>query len=106
MLIEIIKTMQTLAKSNPNSIFAVQSGNSSNKSDSPIFGFKRNIIGLIANSLFKNFDAQEYLRESGGLIALLDCTRIDKNNPFIMQWCIFAIRNVKNGTAATCLAPS
>lgn len=90
--------LQILAKSNPNSIFGVrgQLKNLDAKEDeetNPVYGFKRNIIGLIANLLYKNVSAQEYLRKSDGLAALLDCAKIDNRNPFIMQWAIFAIRN-------------
>lgn len=88
--------MQLLAKSEA-SIFAVKSRlddlDESMNGINPVFGFKRDIIGLIANCLHKNREGQDYLRESGALYALLECTRIDQNNPFIQQWCIFALRN-------------
>lgn len=59
----------------------------------PAYGFKRDIIGLIANIICHNRQAQDYLRTSDGLAALLDCAKIDARNPFILQWSIFAIHN-------------
>uniref|UniRef100_A0A834R3E2 Ataxin-10 n=1 Tax=Sarcoptes scabiei TaxID=52283 RepID=A0A834R3E2_SARSC len=95
-LIKLLLQLQLLAKSEA-SIFAVKSRlddlDESMNGINPVFGFKRDIIGLIANCLHKNREGQDYLRESGALYALLECTRIDQNNPFIQQWCIFALRN-------------
>lgn len=82
---------QTLAQT--NSLFAVQSLSSNEQNINPLYGFKKNIVGLMANCLHENFSAQELLRKEGGLVALLNCTRIDMNNPFLPEYAIFAIRN-------------
>lgn len=92
--------MQVLAKT-PNSPFEVRGQlsdtNNCGDVDSPIYGFKRNIIGLIASIIYGNKSGQDILRESEGLAALLDCAKIDDRNPFILQWSIFAIRNALHG---------
>ena len=90
--------MQSLARSKPDSIYGVRGQlNDINNRDeeflNPVFGFRRNLIGLIGNLVYENKPAQDYLRESEGLAALLDCAKIDERNPFILQWSIFAIRN-------------
>ncbi|KAH7642537.1 ataxin-10-like protein [Dermatophagoides farinae] len=97
-LLDILSCFHTMSN-DPESIFYTQDLRTSGQQKSslvenqPIFGFKRNIIGLIANCLHENFHAQTQLRTSGRFIALLNSTKIDRNNPFILQWTIFAIRN-------------
>lgn len=97
MLIILLEQIQKLAKDETNPYFRVQGRladmSSEDVSSNPFFGFKRNIVGLIGNLVYANAGNQRYLRESDGLALLLDCTRIDANNPFIMQQAIFAIRN-------------
>lgn len=96
-LLDILSCFHTMSN-DPESIFYTQDLRTSGQQKSlvenqAIFGFKRNIIGLIANCLHENFHAQTQLRTSGRFIALLNSTKIDRNNPFILQWTIFAIRN-------------
>jgi len=93
-----LKNIQLLGKANPNSLFAPRErlkdfNQEEIEISNPAYGFKRDIIGLIANVIYRNTWAQDYLRTSDGLAALLDCTKIDARNPFILQWSIFAIRN-------------
>lgn len=104
-LLDILSCFHSMSN-DPKSIFFTQdlrSTNNNNKcfaENESVFGFKRNIIGLIANYLHENLEAQEQLRISGRFIALLDSAKIDRNNPFILQWTIFAIRNaLKNNPA-------
>lgn len=95
-----------MARTNPNSVFGVQSQLKDVELDekgdvpNPLFGFKRNVIGIIANILYRNSTAQNYLRDSEGLVALLDCAKIDNRNPFILQWSIFALRNALENNSA------
>ena len=97
-LVKLLKNIQLLGKTNPDSVFGVKGQlKDVNKEDfegsNPAYGFKRDIIGLIANIIHRNPEAQEHLRTSEGLAALLDCAKIDARNPFILQWSICAIRN-------------
>ena len=104
-LVKLLKNIQLMGKTNPNSVFGIKGQlKDVNQGDAelsnPAYGFKRDIIGLIANIIHKNPEAQEYLRTSEGLAALLDCAKIDARNPFIMQWSIFAIRNALESNQA------
>lgn len=97
LLVNLLKNIQLLGKSNSDSMFAprgqLKDINRETETLNPAFGFKRDIISLIANLTYRNHSVQEYLRTSDGLAALLDCAKIDVRNPFILQWSIFAIRN-------------
>lgn len=102
---KILKSLQLIGKTNPDSVFGIRSqlknvSEGDDESLNPAFGFKRDIIGLIANIIHQNQPAQEYLRTSEGLTALLDCAKIDTRNPYILQWSIFAIHNALECNAA------
>lgn len=96
-LVKLLKAVQLLGRNDPNSLFASKSRladvNQDNEIDCSVYGFKRDIIGLIANMVYQNTEAQNYLRISDGLATLLDCAKIDSRNPFVLQWSILAIRN-------------
>ncbi|OTF80054.1 ataxin-10-like protein [Euroglyphus maynei] len=102
-LLDILSCFHTLSN-DPESIFFTQDlRRTTNKAcveNESVFGFKRNVVGLIANYLHENPQAQEQLRTSGRFVALLDSAKIDRNNPFILQWTIFAIRNALNNNTA------
>lgn len=97
-LVKLLKSLQLWSRNNPDSVFAFRGqlkdvDLNAESSSNPAYGFKRDIIGLIANIICRNRAAQDYLRTSDGLAALLDCAKIDARNPFILQWSIFAIHN-------------
>lgn len=105
LLVSLLKNIQILGKSNPDSVFATRGQlkdvtEGEMELSNPAYGFKRDIIGLIANITYRNTRAQDYLRTSDGLAALLDCAKIDARNPFILQWSIFAIRNALESNLA------
>ncbi|XP_043277594.1 ataxin-10 [Venturia canescens] len=60
----------------------------------PAFGFKAALIRAIGNLVHKHKGNQKLLRETDAIPLLLDCCNIDARNPLIMQWAIFALRNV------------
>lgn len=62
--------------------------------DSPINGFKCNLIRLIGNLCYENQSNQDQVREVQGLELILDCSPLDIRNPMITQWVVFAIRNL------------
>jgi len=98
-LVHTLKTIQLLAKSADSSHFKTlsqlkQISESDRDSENPVFGFKRNIIRLIANLVYKCPQMQDWIRELDGIPLILDCCNIDAKNPYIMQWSIFAIRNI------------
>ena len=98
-LVNTLKTIQLLGKSADSSHFKAkeqlkQISETDIESQNPVFGFKRNIIRLIANLVYKCPQMQDWIREMDGIPLILDCCNIDAKNPYIMQWSIFAIRNI------------
>lgn len=65
--------------------------------DHPAYGFKAGLIQVIANMVYKNKMCQDLFREIDGIPLLLDCCNIDARNPLILQWTIFALRNLCEG---------
>merc|ERR1712223_1718809 len=62
--------------------------------DSPINGFKCNMVRLIGNLTYRNKANQDEVRECNGIEMLLDCSPLDIRNPMITQWVVVAIRNL------------
>jgi ataxin-10 len=60
----------------------------------PVFGFKRDLVRLIGNLCWRHKKNQETVRDIDGIPLLLDCSPIDANNPFMLQWVVFAMRNL------------
>lgn len=58
------------------------------------FGFKAALVRTLANLCWKNQDNKKQMRELEVIPILLDCCNIDARNPLIMQWVIFAVRNL------------
>lgn len=58
-------------------------------------GFKTEHVRLIANLAFENPSvAAEIVKCDGLLLKILNCTRIDEENPGMVEWAEFAIRNL------------
>jgi len=62
--------------------------------DSPINGFKCNLVRLIGNLTYRNKANQDEVRECNGIEMILDCSPLDIRNPLITQWVVVAIRNL------------
>ncbi|XP_069362243.1 uncharacterized protein [Maniola hyperantus] len=58
------------------------------------FGFKASLVRTLANLCWKNQENKRQMRELEVIPILLDCCNIDARNPLIMQWVIFAVRNL------------
>ncbi|CAG0913675.1 unnamed protein product [Notodromas monacha] len=65
--------------------------------DSPVFELKQKLLKLVGNLVYRNREAQDLVRESGGVIAVLNSCGMDARNPYMMQWAILAIRNLCEG---------
>ncbi len=65
----------------------------------PVFGFKRDLVRLIGNMCWKHTKNQDTARETDAIPLLLDCSPIDANNPIMMQWVVFAMRNLCDDNA-------
>ncbi|XP_049878642.1 ataxin-10 isoform X2 [Pectinophora gossypiella] len=58
------------------------------------FGFKASLVRTLGNLCWKNQENKRQIRELEVIPVLLDCCNIDARNPLIMQWVIFAVRNL------------
>ncbi|XP_053616340.1 ataxin-10 [Plodia interpunctella] len=58
------------------------------------FGFKATLVRTLANLCWKNQENKRQMRDLEVIPVLLDCANIDARNPLIMQWVIFAVRNL------------
>lgn len=68
-----------------------------NASSHPAFGFKCDLIRLIASFVYRHKANQDQVREIEGLLLLLECTQFDARNPLIKEASIFALRNLLEG---------
>ncbi|XP_065332799.1 ataxin-10 [Cloeon dipterum] len=66
---------------------------------SPMYGFKAQLVRLIGNLCYRNKINQDKVRDMEGVPLLLNCSRLDACNPFITQWVVLAIRNICEGNA-------
>uniref|UniRef100_A0A915J7H2 Ataxin-10 domain-containing protein n=1 Tax=Romanomermis culicivorax TaxID=13658 RepID=A0A915J7H2_ROMCU len=62
-------------------------------------GLKQNLVNLIANISYKCPKIQHKGFELEAIYLILDCTKLDPNNPFLTQWAILAIRNLLENCA-------
>jgi len=58
------------------------------------FGFRRDVINLIANLCYGNRETQDEVRENGGIPVVLSACCIDDLNPYIQQHAVWAIRTL------------
>lgn len=56
--------------------------------------YKCSFVRLIGNLTFRQPKAQDYIREEGGIVILLNLCSIDEQNPFLREWTILALRNI------------
>ncbi|KAJ8969169.1 hypothetical protein NQ317_005862 [Molorchus minor] len=68
--------------------------NESELKNHPAFGFKTDLVRLIGNLCWRNTEMQNLKRTAEIIPVILDCCNMDARNPFIIQWAIFAIRNL------------
>ncbi|XP_045118527.1 ataxin-10-like [Portunus trituberculatus] len=63
----------------------------------PAFGFKCDLIRLIASLVHLNSSNQDLVREMNALLLILETSRFDARNPLIKEASIFALRNLLEG---------
>ncbi|XP_042232406.1 ataxin-10-like isoform X2 [Homarus americanus] len=63
----------------------------------PAFGFKCDLIRLIASLVYRHKDNQDQVREMNGILLLLESSQFDARNPLIKEVSIFAVRNLLEG---------
>jgi len=89
----LLKMMHDTEKSNGS---LHQKSNFENEivEDSPVNGFKCNLVRLIGNLVYRNKTNQDEVRECNGIEIVLCCSPIDIRNPMITQWVVVATRNL------------
>jgi len=65
-----------------------------NVEDNPIYGMKSHLVRLVGNLCWECKANQDQTREIEGIQLLLDCCSIDAKNPLMIQWVVFALRNL------------
>ncbi|XP_049817060.1 ataxin-10 isoform X2 [Aethina tumida] len=92
----VLINIHRLGKTFNNCFTQIQKQSDVNSEDSshPAFGFKGDLVRLIGNMNWKCKKMQDLTREAEIIPVILECCNIDARNPFIMQWSIFAIRNI------------
>ncbi|CAL4126200.1 unnamed protein product, partial [Meganyctiphanes norvegica] len=65
----------------------------------PIFGFKSDLIRLIASLVYQNKVNQNQVREINGILLILESTQLDARNPLIKENAVFAMKNLLEGNA-------
>ncbi|RXG57233.1 Ataxin-10 [Armadillidium vulgare] len=63
----------------------------------PMYGFKCNLIRLLASLVYQHKVNQDTVRELNGILMFLENSQYDAFNPFIREACIFALRNLLEG---------
>lgn len=65
----------------------------------PYKGFRRDIVAVIGNCVYRRKHAQDEMRERNGILLLLQQCVIDEDNPFLREWGIWTVRNLLEGNA-------
>jgi Spinocerebellar ataxia type 10 protein domain len=66
----------------------------SSSSASSAYGFRRELVRIVANMSYRHRPTQDEVRILEGIPLLLDLCTLDGNNPFIREWALLAIRNL------------
>ncbi|XP_043697710.1 ataxin-10-like [Telopea speciosissima] len=65
----------------------------------PYKGFRRDIVGVIGNCLYRREHVQDEIRQNNGIPLLLQQCVTDEDNPFLREWGIWMVRNLLAGNA-------
>lgn len=63
----------------------------------PYKGFRRDIVAVIANCLYRRKHAQDEIRERNGILLLLQQCVTEDDNPFLREWGFWLGRNLVEG---------
>lgn len=77
--------------------FENQDGASCSSKPCPYKGFRRDIVGLIGNCIYRRKHAQDEIRHRNGILLLLQQCVTDEDNPFLREWGIWSVRNMLEG---------
>lgn len=74
-----------------------QEGASCSSKPCPYKGFRRDIVSLIGNCVYRRKHAQDEIRGRNGILLLLQQCVTDEDNPFLREWGIWSVRNMLEG---------
>lgn len=77
--------------------FENQNGTSCSSKPCPYKGFRRDIVALIGNCVYRRKHAQDEIRHRNGILLLLQQCVTDDDNPFLREWGIWSVRNLLEG---------
>ncbi|KAJ4831293.1 hypothetical protein Tsubulata_020393 [Turnera subulata] len=81
-----------------------EASTSSSHKPCPYKGFRRDLVAVIANCVYRRKHAQDEIRERNGILLLLQQCVTDENNPFLREWGIWCVRNLLEGNEENKLA--
>ncbi|KAK9758012.1 hypothetical protein RND81_01G200600 [Saponaria officinalis] len=65
----------------------------------PYKGFRRDVVAVIGNCLYRRKHVQDEIRQKNGVIILLQQCVLDEDNPFLREWGIWCAKNLLEGNA-------
>lgn len=74
-----------------------QDGARSSSKPCPYKGFRRDIVSVIGNCLYRRKHAQDEIRRKNGILLLLQQCVTDEDNPYLREWGIWCVRNMLEG---------
>ncbi|XP_027338341.1 ataxin-10-like [Abrus precatorius] len=63
----------------------------------PYKGFRRDVVALIGNCVYRTKHAQDEIRQKNGILLLLQQCVTDEDNRFLREWGIWCVRNMLEG---------
>lgn len=57
-------------------------------------GFRRDIVAVIGNCAYRRKNVQDRIRQTNGILLLLQQCVTDEDNPFLREWGIWCVRNL------------
>ncbi|WJX78643.1 hypothetical protein P8452_61840 [Trifolium repens] len=74
-----------------------QDGTSCSLKPCPYKGFRRDIVALIGNCVYRRKHVQDEIRSRNGILLLLQQCVTDDDNPYLREWGLWCVRNVLEG---------
>lgn len=63
----------------------------------PYKGFRRDIVALIGNCVYRRKHVQDEIRSRDGILLLLQQCVTDEDNPYLREWGLWCVRNMLEG---------
>lgn len=74
-----------------------QDGASCSSKPCPYKGFRRDIVALIGNCVYRRKHVQDEIRSRNGILLLLQQCVTDEDNPYLREWGLWCVRNMLEG---------